>query len=259
MTRSATKPTAVLAVLALAVGASIVEAADPIPVGSEIVVTDSLVSQVYTPRVASDPAGNFLVVWEEHDEGKVEGRGFYATGNAQGPVFQISAADHYVSQGGFVVDELLAVAADAAGNFVVAFNAYDSDAAYQAACYGSPCIYTRRRDANGLLAPASFIVADPRLNVYQPYYNTYNQTAGPELSIDGFGNFIVTWEGYDEVYHEDHFDVDEGVWGRRLVNSGQVNGGPFRINDVHRGPGAWNDPRSRPTRTPEDPICTRRS
>ena len=215
-------------VLLCLAGARAAHAADPIEVGPEIVITTA--DYMDTPRVASDPAGNFLVVWQDTNESQVEAQGFYATGNAQGPIFQMSAPDLYVTAGSFDSDELLSVASDAAGNFVVAFNAYDTDAAYQGPCYGSACVLTRRRDANGVLAPATFIVGDPRLNAYSGAY--YNQTANPELAADGEGNFVVAWEGYDSTSAG---SVTEGVWARKLVNSGQVNGGQFLVNAVKNG------------------------
>lgn len=208
------------------------EAADPVAVGSAITV-DLSPEYHEQPRVAADPAGNFLVAWESDYDDSVKAKAFYATGNERGPVFKMSGPEHYVEEGGFTPDELVSVAADGAGNFVVAFNAYDTTAPYGSACSASPCIWTKRYDVNGKLAPSTFIVGDPRLNAYNG--ETYNQTASPEIAADAEGNFVVAWEGYDSFYHVDHFDVDEGVWVRKLVGSGQVNGSQFRANEFTNG------------------------
>ncbi len=220
-------------------------AADPVKVGAELQVSDGVDNYAYTPRVASDPAGNFLVAWQDSDNGVIKAHAFWSTGNSQGPVFQMSdlADDIYVSVGNFDEDELLDVQADAAGNFVVAYNAYDQDIgyAYYGACYGSPCIWTKRRNANGTVAPASFIVGDPRLNTYYAGPGYYNQTANPELAVDGEGNFVVAWEGYDQ---RANLELDEGVWARKLVGVGQINGGQFRANehtDGYQGDGGELD------------------
>lgn len=223
-----------------------VAAVDPIKVGGEIQVSDNVDNYAYDPRVGVDAAGNFLVVWQDTENNIVRGHAFWATGNERGPVFQMSAAgdDIYVSEGSFDSDELLDVAADKAGNFVVAYNAYDQDIgyAYYGACYGSPCIWTKRLEATGNVSPADFIVGDPRLFSYSTYPGEYNQTANPELAVDGEGNFVVAWEGYD--LGTSGYVESEGVWARRLVSVGQVSGGQFRVNeltDEYQGDGGQLD------------------
>ncbi len=225
----------VLAVLFVATIGVPSRAADPVKVGPEISVSTGADGYVWTPRVDMDPDGNFLVAWEDNDYGTAKGRMFYANGNAQGPVFQVSPETHYVTTGNFDEDENLSIAADRAGNFVVAYHAYDNDPYnynYYRPCYERGCIYTKKVHATGLVAPASFIVGDPRINQYQ---GDLNQTANPEIASDGKGNFVMAWEGYDEYYHNDHFDVDEGVFGRAMVNAGQLNGGTFRMNEYKDG------------------------
>ncbi len=206
--------------------------ADPVPAGAPILV-DLTPSYHESPHVAVDPAGNFLVAWEDDYDGTVKAKAYYSTGNERGPIFEITSPEHYVEEGSFTPDELVSVAADGAGNFVVAFNAYDATAPYGAACTDSPCIWTRRYDVDGRLSPSTFIVGDPRINAYQG--EPRNQTANPEIVSDGNGEFLVAWEGYDEFHHIDHFDVDEGVWVRKLVSSGQVKGPQFRANEITAG------------------------
>lgn len=198
-------------------------AADPFKVGGEILVSD------YGPEpvVAADPAGNFLVVWDVFRK-PLEGRAFWSSGYPQGPVFPLSAS-------GFIPDgvdssgnEIFDVAADAAGNFVVAYSAKAQTPG--AACFEKPCILTRRRDANGNVSAASFVVGDPRL---LSYGRDYNLTESPRLASDGEGNFVVAWEGYD--LNPAGYVGDEGVWARKLVSSGQVNGGQFRVNEHTEG------------------------
>ncbi len=211
-----------LAALWLLLNAVVSAAADPVKVGGEILVATAS-DDAFEPVVAADPAGNFLVVWHVYNE-MVKGRAFWSNGNSQGPAFQMS-------QPGFVPDgvdsdgnDILDVAADKAGNFVVAYSA-ESQAPY-GACADRPCILTKRRDANGNVAPASFLVGDPRLFGYG---DEYNLTETPRLAADGLGNFVVAWEGYD--LSPSGYVYSEGVWARRLVNSGQVNGGQFRVNE----------------------------
>lgn len=206
--------------------------ADPVKRGPEISVSTGADGYVWDPRISVEPGGSFLIVWEDGDDGTAKGRMFYANGNPRGPVFQVSHPFHYVADGNFTANENIAVQADGAGNFVVAYHGYDHDEEsynYYRPCYEMGCIYTKRVDADGNLAPPAFIVGDSRHNPYRGEY--FNQTANPELAVNGKGNFIVVWEGYDYTPP----DIDEGVWGRAMVNSGQANGINFRISDYTDG------------------------
>lgn len=197
-------------------------AVDPAKIGGVVQVSDGIETYAYDPRVAADPAGNFLVAWQDADTNEVNGRAFWSTGLARGPVFQISNAndDIVASPGEFDTDGLVDLAADKAGNFLVAYNALN-DGETGPCAFDKNCIWTKRLNADGNLAPADFIVGDPRLFSYGTL--SYNQTGNPEIAADGEGNFIIAWEGYDA-------DA-EGVWARKLVGSGQVNGAQFRVNE----------------------------
>ena len=226
--------------LVLLIGSGLVapvpaSAVDPVEVGAVIQVSDGTETYAYDPRVSADPAGNFLVAWQDADTNEVNGRAFWSTGIARGPVFQISNPndDIFASPGEFDTDGLVDLAADRAGNFVVAYNARNHGETGPCA-FPKNCIWTKRLDADGNLAPADFIVGDPRLFSYGSL--SYNQTANPEIAADGRGNFIVAWEGYDAD--------SEGVWARKLVGSGQVNGAQFRVNehtDEYQGDGGQLD------------------
>lgn len=199
-------------------------AMEPTKVGSEIVISLPAGQYVAVPRVAADPAGNFMVVWEDDYDGPYPARAqaFYANGNARGPAFTVSTPNQSMSDGDYAA-EPLSLAADGGGNFVVAFNAYDVSVEPGTACssafYG--CAYTRRLDVDGKLSPSVFEIGNPLQNVYPPYES--NPTQNPEIASLADGSFVVVWEGYDGSV--------EGVFGRKLVSSGQLNGGVFRVND----------------------------
>lgn len=201
--------------------------AAPVKVGPEILVSDGPDDDyVYAPRIAADPAGNFVVAWHDtYHELEIRARAFWSTGIARGPKFVMSEPHLYVTRGNFDHDELLSLAADRAGNFLVAYNAKTSIGS-EPACDDNPCIVTKRYEADGNLSAASFIVGDPRLFSYE---KLHNQTANPELAADGEGNFVIAWEGYD--YVTGYGVEDEGIWARKLVGVGQVNGSQFRVNE----------------------------
>lgn len=211
--------------------------AQPTKIGPEIPVFDFAPAYSYSSRIDVDPGGNFVVAWRDNSPRAVFGRGFWSNGNPRGSSFQANPPGLEVRSHGDV-DDYFDIAADGAGNFLIAHSAKD-DTASVPAC-GHPCIMTRRFEADGDLSPASFIVGDPRLNAYSPAL--YNQTINPELAADGEGNFVVAWEGYD--LGPGGYSGGEGVFARRLVGVGQVNGGPFRVNeytDQYQGDGGQLD------------------
>lgn len=210
----------------------------PTPVGPEIDVFGASADYAYYPRIATDPAGNFVVAWvDSYTYATTRARGFWSNGNPRGPIFEANPPGIETDRTSFDVDELAAVAADDAGNFVIAFNGYGEALP---ACDARQCILTKRYDADGKVSSSTFVVGDPRQNTYAT--DVYNQCGNPELAADGEGNFVVAWEGYDE--NEDGTNGAEGVWARRLVASGQINGGAFRTNEHtqnYQGDGGFLD------------------
>ena len=203
-----------------------VPAADPVKIGPEIWVTDDPEDGAYNPRIAADPAGNFVVAWEGR------ARAFWSSGIPRGPSFATIEPQFFVTSSGAIVDEFQSIAADRAGNFIVAYNArtrFDYVPA-EPACDVKSCIMTKRYESTGVLSSATFVVGDPRLF---PYNNDYNQTANPEITADGKGNFVVAWEGIDLGPYG--YAEDEGVWARKLVSVGQVNGAQFKVNEQTYG------------------------
>lgn len=211
-----------LSVVLLAGVASAAMAA-PTKIGPEIVV-DTENDYDYRPRVAADPAGNFVVTWGGTDpDYSSRLRAFWSTGTPRTAPLDLNPPGFQTESYGFDVDAHTAVAADAAGNFVVAYFARDYVYETVPACFEfGGCILTKRLEADGDLSPATFIVADPRLFGYSM---GYNQTVNPEITATGTGEFVVSWEGYDGE------DGTEAVFARKLVSSGQVNGGQFRVNE----------------------------
>ncbi len=198
--------------------------AQPTPIGAEIDVFDGSSDYAYYPRVAMDPAGNFVVAWRDTNLYETtRARGFWSNGNPRGPIFEANPPGIETDFSGDVT-ELVAIAADDAGNFVIAYNGYGPTLP---GCDVHSCLLTKRYDADGKVSASNFIVGDPRQNVYPP--STFNPVGNPELAADGEGNFVVAWEGYD--INADGSNGVEGVRARRLVAVGQVNGAAFRVNE----------------------------
>ena len=99
----------------------------------------------------------------------------------------------------------LAVASDASGNFVVAWQSPQDGS--------SNGVFAQRYDANGARRGVEF-----RVNSY----TTYNQIF-PAVASDAIGNFVVAWFSYQDggVY---------GVFAQRYTANGAPRGAEFRVN-----------------------------
>jgi 6-phosphogluconolactonase (cycloisomerase 2 family) len=158
------------------------------------------------PSVASDPAGNFVVVWESYDcEGYsgVCARQFDSSGTALGPQFKVDG----LSSDGFNPK----VAADATGNFVVVWGEYQ---------YTWP-VFARRFDAGGMPLGAQF-----QVNTYTTGCCGYSiideDFDSVEVAADAAGRFMVIWTRESPA--------TTGVFGRVFDDDGAPVGGEFQVN-----------------------------
>ena len=100
-----------------------------------------------------------------------------------------------------------AVARDATGNFVVAWQSKDQDG-------DNWGIYAQRFNASGAPQGGEF-----RVNT-----NTSREQEAPVVAMDDSGNFVVAWQSKDQ-------DGDNwGIYAQRFNASGAPQGGEFRVN-----------------------------
>jgi hypothetical protein len=128
------------------------------------------------PAVAMDADGDFVVVWQSRyqdgDAHGVYGRRFSSSMTAQGAEFRV----HEVAAG----DQTMpAVAADAAGDFIVVWLLAGGDGSFSG-------VTGRRFDRNGAPRGQEFVV-----NSY-----TTHQQIDARVASDAVGNFVVTWTSY---------------------------------------------------------------
>jgi hypothetical protein len=173
--------------------------------GGEFRVNTYTTSNQRYPDVASDPAGNFVVVWSSHGQGPqprwdVFGQRYDSSGAALGGEFRVNS---------FTTEDqrFPSVASDASGNFVVA---WQDD--------GSPGrddgVFVRRFDGAGLpLGP------DSRVNTY-----TTSTQASPSIASDPSGNFVVAWSSKGQDGSSD------GIFARRYDASGLPHAPEFQVN-----------------------------
>ncbi len=172
--------------------------------GTEFQVNTYTTASQFFPSVAADGAGNFVVVWQgngqEGSDSGVFGQRFSSFGAKVGPEFQVNTYTTANQIGP-------SVAADSAGNFVVAWSSYGQDGS----SYG---IFGQRFSSSGAKVGPEF-----QVNTY-PTGNQFD----PSVAADGAGNFVVVWSspGQDGSGY--------GIFGQRFNSSGAKVGPEFQVN-----------------------------
>jgi len=189
---------------------------EPVESGPEFRVNQDFAAG-NSPRVAVDAEGRITFVWHGGGCGAdVCGRRFERDGTPLGDEFEVSQstfADY--SPGGH--DESLALDANAAGRFVVAWVGVD-DYTYPR-CHDG-CVQLRRFDENGVALGGTFQVG--------PGPDRY--ATSPEVALFDSGDHVVAWVGgapdSDPVSAVD-------VIAQRFAADGTPLGSRFRANSFH--------------------------
>lgn len=171
-----------------------------LPLGGEFPVNSFTTGAQLRPAVASGALGNFVVVWDSYqlDEIDVFAQIYDADGDPVGGEFQANAQTTGTQSHP-------AVATDAAGNFVVAWQ--DSDGS-------SVGVFARRFDSMGSPVGTEF-----QVNTYTTFSQAY-----PAIAGDASGGFVVVWQSS----HQD--GSESGVFGQRFDAAGQPAGVEFQVN-----------------------------
>ncbi|MFT5327290.1 MAG: parallel beta-helix repeat protein, partial [Planctomycetaceae bacterium] len=172
--------------------------ADGVEQGDEFRVSSTDADQ-YSPSVAMDAVGNFVVTWQVLDgtlhRDNVYGRVFNAVGAAQGSEFIVSTSHSSTPS----------VDMDSVGNFVVTWQGYQDGSGLD--------VYGQRFDAAGV-AQGSQILVNTTTNADQSL---------PSVAVDSTGNFVVVWRNYDENFQQ-------LVYGQRYDSDGVPRGNEFAIS-----------------------------
>lgn len=172
-------------------------------VGPEFPVSSGTETFLLHPAVAADSNGGFVVTWQGPGqygyEDNLLARRFDSDGNPLGGDFQVNT----YTQG---EDSYPAIAANAAGDFVVIWKRYEEIA-------GTTRIHARWFDPSGAPTGSEVDVNLPSDGM---------QLVRPSAAAGGNGNFILVW-GYDSGY-------GTGVYARRFDASGAPLGDEFQVN-----------------------------
>lgn len=177
------------------------------PVGSEFQVNSHTTSYQRYPAVAADAGGSFVVVWSSLDQdgsgNGVFGQRFDPSGVPSGPEFRanVFTTGHQSSP---------AVAVDASGRFLVAWQASDLS-------------------GSGVLGRAFLATGDPASGDLVLNAFTTGDQRSPSLAADGSGGFVAVWSSLAQD------GDDSGIFGRMLDLSGQPLAGDFPVNSFTLG------------------------
>jgi hypothetical protein len=192
---------------------------DGAPQGDEFRI-DSLDSASQShPSLASDAAGNFVVVWVDFVGGggnfEISGQRYDSDGVALGGQFRVNtdtAAFQF----------LPSVASDASGDFVVVWESSGQDG-------NALEIFGQRFDSQG----------SPQGSEFRVNTTTTNDQRSPSVAASAGGDFVVVWEG---CCPKGGFS---GIFGQRYDSAGAPLGGEFQVNThtgtAHRYPSVSSD------------------
>ncbi len=148
------------------------------PITGDFLVNDDAGSAgQWSPDIAIDGSGNFVIVWEDYRNGNpdIYAQRYDSYGNPLGGNFKVN------DDTGSFDQKNPAVAMDTSGNFVITWTDQRKD-------YWNPDIYAQRYDSWGTPRDTNFDVSD---------YGT----GSPDICIDGSGNFVITW-GQGDIYYQ---------------------------------------------------------
>jgi hypothetical protein len=189
--------------------ASALEAAAQVPIGPEFAVNFITTNGQFTPAIAMDAAGNFVVTWDSFIGGSVMndvmGRRFTAGGVPIGLDFRVN---QYTTNN----QDHSRVASDAAGNFVVVWESYGQGTT-------ESHVFARRFAANGAPIGDEFRV-DPA--------GSGNHNS-PDVAVEDTGAFLITWD-FDRMTSS-----GREVWLARYDASGERQGSLWVVNDFSFG------------------------
>lgn len=172
--------------------------------GTEFQVNTYTTGFQRSPDIASDPSGNFVVVWSSlYQDGFFDGvfaQRFDSSGAAAGTEFQVNTYTTHNQRDAHV-------ATDSSGNFVVTWASTNQ--------FGPQAVIGQRFDSAGSAVGTEFHV------------NTTPPVDNAGLASDASGNFVVTYDGNDGFSY--------GVFGQLFASTGSKLGNEFLVNTTTFG------------------------
>ena len=192
------------------------------PLGDDFLINQFTTGNQSNPRLASQPSGGFVVVWESYGSNgsdnvasSIQARRFDSTGNALGDQFQVNTFSYSYQ----ILPDL---DTNAAGDFVVVWQSASSDTGPSLT---TTSVRARRFDAAGTPQGDDFQVNNLTLgvSVTEPWH--------PSVGLDGTGAFTVAWSSNSTPDADDEFSIQA----RRYDNAGAPLTGQFQVNTYTTG------------------------
>jgi hypothetical protein len=173
------------------------------PLGGEFRVNTFTTGSQGRAEVASDPSGNFVVVWPSQNQdgsvGGVFGQRYASSGAPLGSEFRVNSyttdAQSYPS------------VAVSSGSFVVVWRSYGQDGSLDGG-------FGQRYASSGAPLGPEF-----RINTFTTSYQF-----GQSVAADAAGNFVVVW--ISDLQDGSNY----GIFGQRYASAGAPLGPEFRVN-----------------------------
>jgi len=185
------------------------------PIGGQFQINTYTTNAQDQPQVASDSAGNFVVVWASSGGAgtdtsgySVQGQRYDATASPVGGQFQVNS---YTTND----QDHPSVASDSAGDVVVVWQGFDASGVHRS-------VAGQRYDPSGSQIGGEFQVNTSLPGPFEPL---------PSVASDHSGNFVVAWSrSYGSVSSS-----VSSIRGQRYNASGSPIGGEFQVNTYTTG------------------------
>ena len=172
--------------------------------------------------VAARSNGDFVATWQSYGQDSATAYGVFARRfNSSGAALAVEFQVNSYTTGTQAAPHL---AADSAGDFVIAWNGLSQDG-------GNAGVFGRRFDSAGAPLGSEFQIND---------FTAMNQ-AFPKVARDGDGDFVVVWESLAQD------GGGNGTFARRFDRSGKALAVEFQVNAYTTGTqrgGTWRSARA---------------
>jgi hypothetical protein len=198
----------VLVAYALGLAAASLALAQAPPLSDQFQANTETTSYQYFSDVSMDASGNFVVVWESHQNASADvyARRYDSNGSALGADFMVNT---YTTD----YQGLPAVASSSTGAFTVTWGSFAQDEP------NGTNVYAQRYDSAGNPVGGEFLV-----NTYTTGYQY-----GPAIAESASGNFVIVWSAYAQD------GSAGGVYGKVFDASGGAVSGEFQVNQQTTG------------------------
>ncbi len=169
--------------------------------GTNFQINDDIVSGLkFSPAIAKNGSGNFVVVWENNQNGKYDiyAQRFTSGGTKQGGNFQINDESGGSQQPALMIDKI--------GNFMVVWSGER---------LGGLDIFAQRYFSNGQKDGANFLISNAACNEVEP-----------DIAADSNGNYVVVWRC--------NLTVGSNIIAQRYTKDGTQQGGNLLVNDDNK-------------------------